>query len=114
MFRNNCYATVWKVEEKDGKVTCQIQTSRKNKETDQYETDFSGFVRFSGDAGEKAKSLNEKDRIKILNCAVSNRYDKENSKTYNYFYVFEFEDAVSRNKEDVKQDAPQQSDDLPF
>lgn len=93
-FRNGAYAVVWQVNKGNGNYTdVRISTSKKNKQTDQYETDFSGFVRFIGTAHQNAGSLKEKDRIKIGDCEVTNSYDKEKKVTYTNFAVFNFEDA---------------------
>ena len=40
-----------------------MSTSRKNKETDTYEQDFSGYVMMLGHAHAKAQKLRERDRI---------------------------------------------------
>lgn len=93
-FRQNGYATVWKIKKGTGNFTdVQISTSRKNPNTDTYETDFSGYVRFIGDAHKNAGNLGEKSRIKIGDCAVTNSYDKEKEVTYTNFQVFSFEMA---------------------
>lgn len=93
-FRNGAYATVWEVKKGNGNFTdARISTSKKNKQTEQYETDFSGFVRLIGNAHQKAASLNEKDRIKLGDCEVTNHYDKEKKITYTNFAVFDFENA---------------------
>lgn len=39
-FRNNAYAKVWKSEDKGNYSVVELSTSKKNKQTDQYETDF--------------------------------------------------------------------------
>ena len=95
-FRNNAYATVWEVTPKTATITsARISTSRKDKETDKYETDFSGFVSFLGTAAaSKALSLKKEDRIKLLDVAVTSKYDKEQNKTYTNFNVFDFELAT--------------------
>ena len=95
-FRNNAYATVWEVTPKTATITsARISTSRKDKETDKYETDFSGFVSFLGTAAaSKALSLKKEDRIKLLDVAVTSKYDKEQNKTYTNFNVFDFELAI--------------------
>lgn len=90
-FRNGAYATVWQVEKKSDRVTqVRISTSRKNKQTDQYEQDFSGFVSILGDAAQKALSLREKDRIKLGDVSVTSRFDKEKNKEYVYYNVYDF------------------------
>ena len=87
------YATVWSVEPKSETfVKARISTSRKNKQTGEYESDFSGFVSFVGTvAAKRAASLKEKDRIKLLKVDVSSRYDKENDRTYTNYNIFDFE-----------------------
>lgn len=83
-------ATFWKANEVKGKtVDAQISISKKNKQTDQYETDFSGFVRFCGDAMvEFVKGLKEKDKIEIESFELTNHYDKEKKVTYTNVSVF--------------------------
>ena len=95
MFANNNYAKVWKIypkEKKDQKFTLvQLSTSRKDKKTKEYSTDFSGYVRLIGDAEEKAKELEAQDKIKLLTVGVTNSYDKANKKTYTQYVCFDFE-----------------------
>lgn len=83
-FRQNGFCSVWSTEEsKSGNTTrVRLSSSRKNKMTDQYEQDFSGFCTFIGKAHEMAKNLQPKDRIKILECDVGTSYDKEKQKEY--------------------------------
>ena len=93
-FRKDSYATVWEVKKGNGNYSdVRLSTSRKNKQTDEYVTDFSGFVRFVGTAHQNAGSLKEKDRIKIGDCEVTNSYDKEKKVTYTNYAVFSFEMA---------------------
>jgi hypothetical protein len=97
-FRNGAYATIWEVKAGKGNYSdVRLSISKKNKQTDQYETDFSGFVRFIGTAHQNAGSLKEKDRIKIGDCEVTNSYDKEKKVTYTNFAVFSFEDVNGNN-----------------
>ena len=83
-FRKESYATVWEVEPVSDTMTKgRISISRKNKNTGEYETDFSGFVSFVGTASaKKASLLKEKDRIRLGDVDVTNRYDKKNGVTY--------------------------------
>lgn len=92
-FRNNAYATVWKVEsESDTRTKVQLSVSRKDKQTGQYETDFSGFASFIGTAAaKKALSLKERDRIRLGDVDVSTKYNKEKNVTYVNYKVFSFE-----------------------
>lgn len=93
-FRTGAYATVWEVKQGKGNYSdVRMSTSKKNKQTDQYETDFSGFVRFIGTAHQNASNLKERDRIKIGDCEVTNHYDKEKKITYTNYAVFSFENA---------------------
>lgn len=97
-FRTGAFATVWEVKKGNGNYTdVRLSVSKKNKQTDQYETDFSGFVRFVGTAHQNAGSLKEKDRIKIGDCEVTNSYNKEKNVTYTNFAVFTFEDGNGNN-----------------
>ena len=71
----------------------RLSISRKNKETDQYEDEFSGFCMFIGEARAKAEHLKERDRIKLGDVDVTRRYDKEKNREYYTFKVFSFEMA---------------------
>ena len=97
-FRQGSFATIWQVEPvKDTITKAKITTSKKNKNTGEYETDFSGFVTFLGTAAaSKAAKLNEKDRIKLGDVDVTRKWDKEKQKEYINFNVFSFETADSR------------------
>lgn len=92
-FRKESYATIWAVESVSDTLTkARISISRKNKQTGNYDTDFSGFVSFVGTAAaKKAACLKEKERIRLGDIDVTNRYDKEKNVTYTNFKVFSFE-----------------------
>lgn len=88
-FRSGAYATVWEVKEGNGNYTdVRLSISRKDKNTDTYITDWSGFARFIGDAHTLASSLGEKSRIKLGDVDVTNRYDKDKQTTYTNYAVF--------------------------
>jgi hypothetical protein len=95
-FRKDVLATVWSVEPVSDTITkARISTSRKNKQTEEYDTDFSGFVGFVGTAAaKKAARLKEKDRIRLGDVEVTNKYDKEKKVTYTNFTVFDFKTQV--------------------
>lgn len=94
-FRKDTYATVWQVEPVSETLTKgRISISRKNKASGEYEQDFSGYVSFVGTlAAKKAASLQERDRIKLGDVDVTNRFDKEKNVTYTNFKIFSFEMA---------------------
>lgn len=97
-FRNGSWATCWQTETGQGKyVKGRISISRKNKETGEYEDEFSGFVMFIGEARAKAEHLKERDRIKLGDVDVTRRYDKEKNKEYYNFKVFSFETEAEAN-----------------
>ena len=83
-FRTGSYATIWSVESaSDTRTKARISISRKNKQTGEYDTDFSGFVDFIGTAAaKKALMLKEKDRIRLGDVDVTNNYSKEKGITY--------------------------------
>ena len=95
-FRKDAYATVWQIESVSNTLTKgRISIDRKNKETDQYEQEFGGFVSFVGTAcAAKAMRLKEKDRIKLGDVDVTLRYDKEKKREYTTFKIFSFDDVT--------------------
>ena len=91
-FRTGAYATCFGVEPGKGNFTkVRLSISKKNKETGQYEQDFSGYCTFIGNAHALATRLKERDRIKLGDIDVSNTYDKEAKKEYVNYKVFSFE-----------------------
>lgn len=126
-FRQGGYMTVWSAEpSKSGSTTrVRLSSSRKNKKTDEYEQDFSGFCTFIGPAHEMAAKLKEKDRIKILECDVGTTYDKEKKVEYVNYKVFGFEmadgsaptatnAAPAKKKAALAEEGEVDEDDLPF
>lgn len=92
-FRSGAYCTVWEVNPiSDVNTKARISISRKSRQTGEYETDFSGFVYFIGTAAaKKAACLKEKDRIKLGDVDLSNKYDSEKKVTYYNPKIFSFE-----------------------
>ena len=91
-FRLNNWASVWSVEEGRGNtMKVRLSTSRKKKDTDEYEQDFSGFCTFIGNAKVKAEKLKPKDRIKLGDVDVTTWYNKEKGVEYVTYKVFDFE-----------------------
>jgi len=113
-FRNNAIATIWKVKESNGENRfrdVQISTSRKNRKTGEYESDFSGFVRFVGNAMTGVEALKEKDRIVLKNVDVSRKYDKEKKKEFVHFIVFDWEPYSNKtNSQKNQSDQDNQSE----
>lgn len=96
-FREGAWATVWEVtDEKSNYAKVRMSTSRKDKKTDEYVTDFSGFVSLVGDAFKRLDEIvaeieeNERCRIRLGACDVTNRYDKEKEREYVNFALFGF------------------------
>lgn len=89
-FRKEAFATIWSVESTSDTLTkARISISRKNKQTGEYDTDFSGFVSFVGTAAAiKAAGLKEKDRIRLGDVDVTNKYVKEKNITYTNYKIF--------------------------
>lgn len=69
----------------------RISISRKKKDSDEYEQEFSGFCTFIGTAKAKAEKLKIKDRIKLGDVDVTTWYDKEKKVEYVTYKVFDFE-----------------------
>lgn len=93
MFSTGVYFKVWNVVNKGNYSEVECSTSKKNKQTGNYETDFSSkFVRFVGAAHQKSPQKDE--RIKITNCGVENVYVKDGENVYlksPRYIVFDFE-----------------------
>ena len=83
-FRTDAYAKVWEVTPmSDTSTKVRMSISRKNKQSGEYEQDFSGFVLAIGTAAaKKAASLKEGNRIKLGDVDVTTKYDKEKKVTY--------------------------------
>lgn len=120
-FRTGAYATIWSVErtDNDNVTKVKLTTRKKNKKTDEWETDFSGFCRFVGKAAKEAAELGEKDKIKIGDCDVTAVYDKKAGREYVNFVVFSFESLDSSSSESKAADPVDEpcdgsTDGLPF
>lgn len=102
-FRTGSYAKVWEVTPKsDTSTKIRISVSRKNKQTGEYEQDFSGYVMCVGTAAaKKASLLHEGSRIKLGDCDVTTKYDATSKITYTNFTLFSFEDADNGDATDV-------------
>ena len=100
------FVKVWEVENKGNYHIVSLSTSKKNKDTNEYETDFSNkFVRFIGTAHTLAADLKKGDTIKLGSCEVTNKYDKEKNTTYTNYLVYSFEKEGDNNSNN-NQSAP--------
>lgn len=92
-FRTGAFARIWEVKPfSDTSVKLRLSVSRKNKQTGEYEQDFSGYVNAVGTAAaKKAACLKEGDRIKLGDVDVTTKYDGEKKVTYTNFKLFSFE-----------------------
>lgn len=92
-FRTGAFCKVWSVESVNEKNTkLRISISRKNKQTGEYEQEFSGFVSCLGAAAaQKAAHLHEGDRIRLGDVDVRTTYNREKRVTYTDFLLFSFE-----------------------
>lgn len=113
MFTNGNYAKVWSIDKpkKGNYMEGQISTSRKDEDGDYY-TDFSGFVRFIGDAAKKIKKLDEECTIKLASVGVTNKYDKKKKVEYVNYLIFDFEEPDNDEKpKKSKQKSKKKSED---
>ena len=122
-FKTGSYATVWEITPRSNLVTgARISISRKDTKTNQYVQEFSGFVSFVGtSAASKAAKLKPKDRIKLCDIDVAQRYDAEHKKTYTNYSIYSFESVDNaqpaqqqRSPEPDEFDAGDMSGELPF
>jgi hypothetical protein len=116
-FGTGYFAKVWESEDKGKYSIVNLSTSKKNKDTGEYTTDFSSkFVRFVGTAHERLKDLDENGRIKLGNCEVTINKSKE-GKFFTDFTVFSFEnasDAKSEPSAKPTENTKGGDDDLPY
>lgn len=96
-FQNGQFARIWEFSDKGNYGVVNMSTSKKNKNTNEYETDFQHkFVTVAGQAYEFVKKLNIPKSgvpVKIGNCATTNKYDANKQTTYWNCAVFQLEDG---------------------
>lgn len=120
--RQGAFAKVWKMENKGKYTVAEMSTSKKNKETGKYDTDWSSkFVKLIGTAHNQAQQLKEGDSVKIDAFEVTSNYDKEKKIMYTNFAIFSFSDLdsnVVNNPRQTQNNSQLSSfddeDDLPF
>lgn len=92
-FRNGAWGKIWNHEDKGKYSVVELSTSRKDRETGDYRTDFSSkFVRFIGTAHDRLNDLQENGRIKIGECEVTTEKGND-GKWYTNFLVYSFDNA---------------------
>lgn len=92
----------------DTSTKLRMSVSRKNKQTGEYEQDFSGFVLAVGTmAARKALSLEKGARIKIGDCDVTTKYDPQKKVTYTNYKLFSFTDAKENGTSVIDRTDPQ-------
>jgi hypothetical protein len=108
-FRTGAYAKVWEVTPMSGTSTkIRMSISRKNKQTGEYEDEFSGFVLCIGTAAaNKALGLQKGSRIKLGDCDVTTKYEPQKKITYTNFKLFSFDDADSSDSQVSNYTEPQ-------
>lgn len=108
-FRTGAYAKVWEVTPmSDTSTKIRISVSRRNKQTGEYEQDFSGYVLCIGTAAARnASKLKEGTRIKLGDCDVTTKYDAQKKVTYTNFKLFSFEGADDNGSSDFGRADPQ-------
>lgn len=97
-FHTGCWLKIWEIKKTEKNTLIRVSASRKNKTTNQFEDDFTGYIRLAGKAAEMAEELREGDRIKTGFCDVTTHYDKENKKSYVNYAILEIEEL--HHKED--------------
>lgn len=99
-FRNGAYATVWDIRPRsDSMTSLRVSISQKKRDSEEYEQTFGGYISVLGtSAATQAAKLSIRDRIKLGDVDVTNRYDKESNKEYTNFNVFSFEKVGEAGK----------------
>jgi len=93
-FRTGAFCKCWEVMPGNGNFTkVRMSISRKNKDTGEYEQEFSGYVMMIGHAHAKAQQLHNGDRIRLGDVDVTTTYNREQNKEYVNYKCFEFEMA---------------------
>lgn len=90
-FGCNRWGTIWSIEPSSTGLSTKVRLSTSKKKNGGYEQDFSGFCFLIGEAHKKAKDLNVRDRIKILDCEDTSFYDNEKKRDYVSHKIYDFE-----------------------
>ena len=115
-FRNGARCKVFEVDRREKFTKLRVSISHKNKKTDQYESDFSGFISLIGQAHKDGIDIANGDVIQIGECDVTTTYDKEKKRGYTNFNVYSLGSVDPKSappKPAADEDDPDDSD-LPF
>ena len=114
--RGNRNISIWKFEDKGNHGVVEISTSRRNKETEKYETDFSAkFVRVIGTALDKLRAMPDAKRVKLVDFEVTSRWDKEKEQRYTNYTIFDIDPVEEYHPNNYSQpDTDTDVEDDPF
>lgn len=105
---------VWKIEDKGKYKEVEMSSSRKDKRTDEYVSSSWRYVRFVGNANEKAEKLERGDRITNVSFVMDREpYEKDGEKVYPNsprFVVFDFDMATTGSGGPKKKSASKNRD----
>lgn len=100
-FRQGAFARVFSAEDKGRYSICSLAISKKNKETGEYEQEFSdGRVRFVATAHKQIQKLTIPHNgvtVKLGSVDVTNKYDRNRNTTYTNYVVFNLDDGDSKD-----------------
>lgn len=127
-FQVGSYAKIWEFTDKGTYGVVNLSSSKKNKDTNAYDTDFQyKFVSVVGNAYQFMKGVTIPKNgltVKITNCSVTNKYDANKNTTYWNCAVFGLEDPnsssggssnnASQKKQTKVNNEPTPDEDLPF
>lgn len=77
----------------------RASNSRKNKDTGEYDTEWSGYITFAGDAHRKLRSVGLKEKVQIIDCDVTTKYDEVKRIQYTNYMVWDI--AVGEPKDNA-------------
>jgi hypothetical protein len=104
-------AQVYKIENKGNYVTGTLRTSKKDKKTDEWVSEFYN-AKFAGNCKDQAAKLADKDKITIGKAILESRtYEK---KTYISVIVFEFTSGAIEAYAEPTANIDEDPDSLPF
>jgi len=95
-FKVGAKLKVWNIDRFEKYTQMEVSTYRKN--GDQFIKDFNSKVRLVGKAHQKATNYTTDDRVVILDCDVTNNYDKEKKIMYTNYAIFDCELAGDGNQ----------------